>query len=740
MTPRSPGDGAAIRFSFDDSPESGVLWPEYDRTSGTSLPADHPQPSEGVDLHCSALETAGGLRRAEESASLADTGRVPAGVVVICPDGSSGWLMPFPATGLRRARRQGDAYELSELDVRPPEWLDARDVVCELRKRCKGSSGTVIRGAWLVRYTFGVVETCWVTPDCTGSLEALFAPPEIAAPAAAVSDWLMDTGSGNDLLAESQLGASAVDLEPCTEPVLLNTANGLARVERQVPLDLLPLGESASALVLQSTPPVLSIGKRVMDLGYSFLWGAGRQALMVRPDGLAVDCHVEGNIPYMSEDAQPRKLTKAERRACHALGLIAPAWLASQAKRRKEPQPSASTPAEGRVRRPSPEGPESGRASSSGLERHSVAAGHGRGDAGGSRDVAGDPGSSVAPPVPEEEEESRAPKPSFSEHDLTHYPVRADCPVCQHAVRRRVPRRRFVRPAVEEPTEFGQEFTVDHLIPGGYDEWGLAGESYAVTCLDRYTGYVDCIPVLDKTAEEAARAIWEVLGGERPSRVYTDRSLELKAAMRSIKEVYPEVRHHRSFPYRPSSNGRVERANHTVVQGTRAVLWAAGAPISFWSIGCRYYCMARNTAVVDGESAWQKRHGEHFRGKRIPFGAKVRYLPEGIPAEERAKFNPRMSDGIFAGWELQDGAKWAGAYLVLPWSTIRDLDYVDPVPPHYLQPVLTQVVQLAEGPLHFPLVPRRDHFRFALTEEERRGAWLDEPTPEPDAEGGGGGG
>ena len=59
------------------------------------------------------------------------------------------------------------------------------------------------------------------------------------------------------------------------------------------------LGHTALLCVLPSTPPVLTIGRRCMREGFSFIWKAGELPYMIRPDGLIVPLQVSEGIPYL---------------------------------------------------------------------------------------------------------------------------------------------------------------------------------------------------------------------------------------------------------------------------------------------------------------------------------------------------------------------------------------------------------------------------------------------------------
>jgi hypothetical protein len=60
------------------------------------------------------------------------------------------------------------------------------------------------------------------------------------------------------------------------------------------------LDEMAEVLCGDKTPVVSSVGKRCLDMGYSFYWPPfSQRPFFVKPDGSRVIIEVEGNIPYL---------------------------------------------------------------------------------------------------------------------------------------------------------------------------------------------------------------------------------------------------------------------------------------------------------------------------------------------------------------------------------------------------------------------------------------------------------
>jgi hypothetical protein len=67
--------------------------------------------------------------------------------------------------------------------------------------------------------------------------------------------------------------------------------------------------------VLESTPPVLSVGKRCMEMGYSFVWMNNMNPYFIGPDGMIVELEIRGNIPYLkggSELCQPKEASDTQ--------------------------------------------------------------------------------------------------------------------------------------------------------------------------------------------------------------------------------------------------------------------------------------------------------------------------------------------------------------------------------------------------------------------------------------------
>jgi hypothetical protein len=111
---------------------------------------------------------------------------------------------------------------------------------------------------------------------------------------------VLDSGSAFDIVGRSSLSRSAtkrIVTSPC--PPQLITANGRVDADKVLPLELKNAGITTNALVLEDSPSVLSLGKRCLEEGYSFVWPAHGEPVLTRPDGRKVKLVVHQNVPML---------------------------------------------------------------------------------------------------------------------------------------------------------------------------------------------------------------------------------------------------------------------------------------------------------------------------------------------------------------------------------------------------------------------------------------------------------
>ena len=113
--------------------------------------------------------------------------------------------------------------------------------------------------------------------------------------------FIMDSGSGHDLIAMKKV--DRMDMETYEdETVNFHTANGVTSTSKMTDIQFDVFEEPVKAHVLDDTPSVLSMGKRCLEQGYTFIWPSGKDPFMIDSDGLIINMKVKDHIPYVSLD------------------------------------------------------------------------------------------------------------------------------------------------------------------------------------------------------------------------------------------------------------------------------------------------------------------------------------------------------------------------------------------------------------------------------------------------------
>ena len=440
-----------------------------------------------------------------------------------------------------------------------------------------------------------------------------------------VDSWLMDTGCGFDLIQRSDLREDALRVSPIAAPVSLATANGEVRVTEDAKV---PVGcgiPAIEALVLDSTPAVLSIGRRCMREGYTFEWHPYQAPTLRNPDGFVVTLDVIDNVPYL----------RPASASCRAVNIALPVLAVSAPAAPGDEPPPEPAPAE-------PLG-------EAGVE-----------EPGGDEE---DEDEDAAPPNRDLRLEAVS-----LQHMLTHHPKNPWCAYCTRAKMPRVHCRNKGGTGGPPAVAFGDSVTADHIVLNDDESAGIGGMKYILVVYDRATRWVDAYALPSKSSDDAYACFVDFAGAQRRlGYVWSDNSPELIKALRDFG-----VTHGRATPYRPETNGVAERMNRTVLDGARTLLAAAGFPPCFWPYAVRAFCFYRNvTPGKDGRVAWISRHGSEFKGKLLPFGSLVDFLPAPPIRKEKPKMATPAVPGVMLGYWQNPGGCWNGEYLAAEVDDVR---------------------------------------------------------------------
>ena len=130
-------------------------------------------------------------------------------------------------------------------------------------------------------------------------LEPVMCKTAIACPGIPlVRRWLVDTGSAHDIVRDSAIRNCPQWKTEMREPLALSTANGMMQAREVCNLSVPSLSIGIAAVVLPSTPCLLSVGARCMEEGFAFVRKAKRAPYFITPEGKHFQCEVHNRCPY----------------------------------------------------------------------------------------------------------------------------------------------------------------------------------------------------------------------------------------------------------------------------------------------------------------------------------------------------------------------------------------------------------------------------------------------------------
>ena len=565
--------------------------------------------------------------------------------------------------------------------------------------------------------------------------------------------FIMDSGSGHDLISAKKV--DRMDLPTYDDAVVnFHTANGVTSSTKRSDIKFEAFDEPAQAHILEDTPSVMSMGKRCVDLGYSFIWPSGKTPYMIDPNGDIIEMTVRDYIPYINIDQKKKKGTSSK--IAKILNIISDECSTSEGENmmvidgesgdeledltdivRRSDSKSSKKAKVRKVKRkrdktlpevavgsdpdyveelasyddePDDRGdeyaefddddgyePSLGPDAEEGehdVEIEEIPEGEAREDDDDVIDVDEEDGGVRLSKRGTLKNEARS-----KLHLLTH---RYKNPYCESCVRAKMKHRKTFRGAFQRKlTKFGDLITFDYVDNRRIAEQDYGDDKTIFVIRDRYTGMLQSYPSARKDTDAVIRAVKQFMGRRKIREAYSDDAPQFDKAMKALK-----IPMDTSLAGKTKHNSLAERTNQFVLVATTTCLLEAGIPPCFWMYAIRCVSHLLNIEPNDDEvSSWCKLHGEEFKGKMIPFGALVYFKPSDARArEQQHKFDPMGIPGIFAGYSLGPGLHWSRKYRV--WAlcdwTKQNLAYDAGKPiaklrtPHY-----TEKVELKE-PLEFP--------------------------------------
>ena len=111
--------------------------------------------------------------------------------------------------------------------------------------------------------------------------------------------FILDSGSGHDLISKRKAVRLELKVVDC-DPVTFHTANGHTVTGNMAELDLGTFENISNAYILDDTPSVMSLGKRCMREGYSFVWPNEQLPFLIDKNGARINLTIHDDIPYIN--------------------------------------------------------------------------------------------------------------------------------------------------------------------------------------------------------------------------------------------------------------------------------------------------------------------------------------------------------------------------------------------------------------------------------------------------------
>ena len=429
---------------------------------------------------------------------------------------------------------------------------------------------------------------------------------------------------------------------------MFHTANGSTATQTEAKIDLGTFDMTSQAYVLDDTPSVMSLGKRCMEEGYSFVWPSGKMPFMVTKNGERIDLTIHDNIPYIdlgTYECTPYECRHASKindllehaqdgfnelddiddvgRSSRRVHLDGESGLETlnedqnssrHVKKLKKKKKGRAANRRKRMASPGEEAPpEDGEYEPGtpydglpGDETDFEDEGHGAPE-----DAAEGDEDDIEVDVAEGE--SRVAKrgtlkreANSLNHKLTH---RYKNPYCDSCIRAKMKHFKTRRGAYKrELKKFGDLITFDAVDTSKVHDDVLVPEKEVLVVRDCFTGIIGAYPSDRMTKDDVVRAVKQFIGAKKVRQAYSDHAPQFIEAMNEMK-----IPIDHSLPGRPQTNSIAERTNQFILTATSTCLLEAGLPPCFWRTAILCVCHLLNVEPNDDElSAWCKLHGSDF--------------------------------------------------------------------------------------------------------------------------------
>ena len=534
--------------------------------------------------------------------------------------------------------------------------------------------------------------------------------------------WIMDTGCGKDLIGlklASQFHRYQKDVDAFT----FNTANKSVNATKCLPIQVSALEtsyegtEESEPYVMPHCPAVLSVGLRVMNQGFSYIWLAGKTPALVTPDLRIIPLDVLGDIPYLKADGlHTEYCDRSEIAALTGVTVDENNQLMLTSEYLGAFMDSVAAEPDG-VDRPGKE-PKGKKVASSVVPDT---------EGEGSTEAPDSDASELEELETDEDEqdwynsgtvrESLQQRADSAKHKLTHKPALShNCEACLIGKTRAL--RKVKGKSTRQTKRYGDIWSMDHCyMRDWYQQPGVGGFPDFLSVKDRHTGRTFCCPTESKDTDETYDTLNNLRGDDRVRRIYCDGFKSFKKAIKRLG-----VMHEPSQPGIHETNAIIERANGDILSGLRTSQVEAGHPGCMWPWSGPCYTFLESIGCDDDqeESSYKKHTGQDFDGIALPYGCGVFFKP--APTKYAlSKAAPRMQYGVLLGYRLAPGGRWSGEYIVADLDDFVGKDFsidADPMEWSSIKPHITKVIKLGKRGVTFPCKQKYDRVNTTLEGRE----------------------
>ncbi|UYV65624.1 hypothetical protein LAZ67_3004897 [Cordylochernes scorpioides] len=141
------------------------------------------------------------------------------------------------------------------------------------------------------------------------------------------------------------------------------------------------------------------------------------------------------------------------------------------------------------------------------------------------------------------------------------------------------------------------------------------GNIYCLTCIDRYTSWMEVVPLPDMKSETVARAFYEncIVRFGAPHTVISDQGKQFTSQLFKDLTTLCGIKLRHSTAYHPQCNGKIERLHRTIKTAIRAhnsIKWTETLPTVL--LGLRAVCMVYGKTIrLPGEFFDDSKHHLH---------------------------------------------------------------------------------------------------------------------------------